>query len=443
MLLLRHIRHAAVLNAAALIFCAANLHAAWNLKFPFYHEDQPAVPPATDAPLPKPPTPDVTQPPNPEVSKDTAAAPQSLLQAVIEPVDSTSQPASAIFPTLPVAMENTRLNGRLAPFDNAIRIPATTYTEDTVWQGKVQLDGWITIAPQATLMIAPGTIIRVGAGEGINVLGRIVVKGLAETPVLFASLMNDPLPGEWQGVILTGSEKNNILEHLRIEGSKTGLLARYSSFTARGITIGHAVTGLHLQECVTTMTDTRISDSITGIIAENSELTLDSANIEKNGTGITITASALVASDTSLAGNGNTGLSAENSRLNLDRFLVNGSETGARIFTSQGVVSNSVFRDNTAAGAVLSGSRLKLNGNLFTGNTIGLQIDDHLPVLWNNALANNRSYNLLYMGEKSFFVGGNWFGSVDRGSVDRTLFSKSNGAVQAEPYLGKNPVDKD
>ncbi len=442
MLLLRHIRHAAVLNAAALVFCAANLHAAWNLKFPFYHEEQSSSTMAPDAPSPGTEAPDEIPTAKPESQKESPAAPPSLSPSVIEPAEFT-HPSSLHPAALPTVREGTRQSGQLAPFDNAVRLPATVYSEDTLWQGRVQLDGWITVAPQATLTIAPGTIIRAGAGWGINVLGRIVVKGTAEEPVMFSSMMNDPLPGEWRGVILTGSEKNNLLENLRIEGAEIGLLARYSSFAARGITITGAVTGLQLQESVTTMADIRISGSLYGIIAEHSELSLDSGTVEKNGTGMTLSASALVARDSSLAGNRNIGLRAENSRLNLDRFQVRGSETGARISRSEGSVTDSVFRDNTESGAVLSGSRLRLHGNLFSGNRIGLQVDDHLPAVWNNALVNNRSYNLLYMGEESFFAGGNWFGSDSRDLVDRTLFSRRTGALQAEPYLGKSPVSKD
>ena len=344
---------------------------------------------------------------------------------------------------MPPVQESARQNQQPAPFEGALRLLATAYTEDTIWQGKVQLDGWITIAPQATLTVAPGTVIRVGAANGINVLGRIVVRGTAENPVIFASLYSDPLPGEWHGIILTGSEKKNTLDNLRIEGAETGLLSRYSSFSSRGITISRTVTGLHLQECVAGMTDLRIDGSGTAIVADNSELTLDTVHIEGNRTGITLKASALVAVDATLVGNRKIGLSAENSRLKLDRFSVKGSETGARITRSEGSVSGSSFRDNIETGAVLSDSRLKVNVNLFSVNSIGLQIDDHLPVLWNNALFDNKSYNLLYMGEESFFAGGNWFGPGGRDTVGRTVFSKRDGVLQAEPYLATNPVDKD
>jgi len=443
LLLLRYIRHAVALNVAALIFCAVNLHAAWNLTFPFYHEDQPPAPPANAAPAPKDQAPVAMPVTVPEVPKEAVTEVPSLPPPVVVPADIAPQPASPVPSAQPPARDDTRQSGNLAVFDDARHIPTTTYTEDTLWQGKLRLDGWITIASQATLTIAPGTIIRVGAGSGINVLGRIVVKGTADEPVTVASLNSEPVPGQWRGIILTGSEKKNILENLRIEGAETGLLARYSSFVSRGITISRSVTGLHLQECVAGMTDSRINGSATGIVTENSELTLDKALIESNVTGIILKSSALFAIDATLVGNRSIGLSADDSRLKLDRFLVKGSETGARFSRSEGSISDSSFSDNIEAGAVLSGSRLKVYGTLFSGNRIGLQVDDDLPVLWNNALFSNKSYNLLYMGEKTYFAGGNWFGSSERTTVERTLFSKRTGALQADPYLAKSPVDKD
>lgn len=441
--LFRHIRHAAALSATALIFCAANLHAAWNLKFPFYHEDQPPAPPVTIATAPRTQAPPAVQAPVPQTPQDRAGKNPALPTVASVPPDIELRPVLPV-PTAPPAQgKDQRPKGRPAVFEDARRIPATTYTEDTAWQGKIRLDEWITVAPQATLTIDPGTIIRVNDGSGINVLGRIVVKGADDNPVTVTSLSSEPFTGEWQGIILTGSEKKNILENLRIEGAETALLARYSSFTARGITISRAVTGLHLQESVAVVDSGRISDSGTGIALENSELTLDTSRIETNRTGISLKTSALAASETTLTGNRSIGLAADDSRLMLDRFLASGSETGARISRSKGSIADSVFSDNSEAGAMLSGSRLRVTGSLFSRNRIGLQVDDHLPVLWNNALFANKGYNLLYMGEEGYFAGGNWFGAGERETVGRTLFSKRDGALRAEPYLGANPVDSE
>jgi hypothetical protein len=369
---------------------------------------------------------------------------------VPEPAPATTPPLVLTLPAepeipeipAPAAVPETTPE-KLAPFADARRINGMVYQEDNQWQGNLQLDGWITVAPQATLTVSPGTVVRLGSGSGIHILGRIVVKGTPENPVLFTSLSREPLPGEWRGIVLSGSEKKNILDHLRIEGAETALLARFSSFTARGMTIDRAVTGMQLQECVVSLTAGRINACMSGIVADNSELTLERVIMEHNHNAIAMNASSLLATEVTLSGNRNSGLMADGSQLKLDRFTVSGSETGSRITRGEGAITASVFRDNSEAGLVLAGSRLKLTGNRFSGNRIGLQSDDHLPVLWGNALYDNKSYNLLYLGEDSYYAGGNWFGTGIRESSEKTVFSKRHGALQIEPLLTTTPLSGD
>jgi len=332
---------------------------------------------------------------------------------------------------------------RTAPFPDALHIRGTVYREDVRWQDKVQLDGWVTVAPQATLTITPGTTVRMSPGCGIHILGRIAVNGSAENPVLITPLSREPSRGEWRGIVLSGSEKKNILQHLRIEGAETALLARFSSFSARDVTISSTVTALQLQESVATLKDARITRNGSGIVAANSELTLDTVRLESNRNGIALRASSLMASDVTLTDNGQNGLTAEDAQVRLERFVVRGSETGARITRGEGTITQSTFRDNVETGCVLSASRIKLNGNRFSGNRIGLQTGDHLPVLWDNAFVDNTSYNLLYLGEETFYAGGNWFGSASREQSEKTVFSKHAGAVQTDPLLAADPLAND
>jgi len=445
--LFRHIRIPALLAAAAIMFCCGSLHAAWNLQFPFYHEEQSPTPPVKPTPVPAP-VPVAKQPVVPP------AAPLQRLPIVVPVVPAPQLPL--VLPSVVIALppspepaekppvrESIQPASPLAPFDDAQRITARVFNEDTFWQDNVQLDGWVTIAPQATLTIAPGTTVRVAPRSGLNVLGRLVVKGSAESPVLFASLSSEPLPGEWRGIILTGSEKRNLLEYLRIEGAETGLLVRYSAFTAKEISISRTFTALQLQESVADIRSGQMTGSGAGIIAANSELNLDSVTIERNRSGITLISSSLQARDLTLSGNRVTGLSAEASRIRLERCSVKESENGARIIRSEGGITASAFRNNSETGALFAGSRMQISDTLFTGNRIGLQCDDNLPVLWNNAIFNNRSYNLLYMGEEAYFAGGNWLGSDSRESIDRSVFSRHAGSVQIEPLLEKNPVEAD
>jgi hypothetical protein len=311
--------------------------------------------------------------------------------------------------------------------------------EDVLWQENVQLDGWVTVAPQATLTISPGTVVRLAKGSGIHVLGRMVVRGETDNPVRITSLSRVALPGEWHGIVLSGSEKNNILEHVRIDGAETALLARFSTLTARGVTINRSLIGMQLQESVASIAASRIASCGSGIVAGNSELTIEGVKLEQNRNGIILNTSSLLGTGIILSANIASGLIAEGSHVGLDRFTVSGSESGARITRGEGFISSSSFHNNSDTGIVLAGSRLKLTNNLISNNRVGLQCDDHLPVLWSNALVDNRGYNLLYLGEESYYAGGNWFGDVNRETIEKTVFSKRFGALQIEPLLTENP----
>lgn len=437
------IRAAIVPLTFALVFRSTGLHAAWDLHFPFYHGERTipadAQPPVVSKPAnPEPLQPPVTEPPLPVTP---VAAPPVSLQAPPSPpiiiIQPPETPKPADVSVAPAEGQPARL---IVAFTDALRVTGATYREDVSWQGKVLLDGWITVAPQATLTVAPGTAIRMSRGSGIHVLGRIDVKGTAANPVLVTSLNQEPLAGDWRGIVLSGSEKKNSFEHVRIEGAETALLARFSSFSASGISIGRAITGLRLQESVISISDGRVSDNDSGIVADNSELTLGGVLIENNRNGISLHASSLLSRDLNLANNGQLGLAADASQLKLERFIVSGSETGARITKGEGTVTGSIFRGNSEAGAVLTACRIRLNDNRFTGNGIGLQTSDNMPVLWNNALVDNKSYNLLYLGEEMFYVGGNWFGSAGSANSERTVFSKHAGAVRTEPLLEADPL---
>lgn len=351
-----------------------------------------------------------------------------------------SEPPPESVPQAVPETEATAERDKPSMTGDALRITATVYQEDMHWQGNVQLEGWITVAPQATLTISPGTVIRLGTGGGIHVLGRIVAKGSTENPVLFTSQDREASPGGWRGIVLSGSEKNNILDNVRIEGAETALLARFSSFNAKGLTIGNCFTGLQLQECVASLVNGRINNCNTGIMAGNSELSLVAVVLEDNRNGITLKSSSLIATEVTLTGNESDGLAADDSQFKLDRFKVSGSETGARITRGEGSISASVFRDNSEAGLVLANSRVRVTGNLFKSNRIGLQSDDNLPVLWGNALIDNKGYNLLYLGEESYYAGGNWFGNNGGEGSEKTVFSKRSGALQTEPLLSANPL---
>jgi len=426
---------------AFLLLSAIDLHAGWDLSYPFFHEESPApatlqsvTTPAGGTPAPARPGPMVIPPIGGEPQYVTMSSPEPASRA-----DKAVTPPSSPQPVNDPLLSITYNSRNLAPFDATATYGGEVFSEDTHWQGLIRLDGWVTVAPQATLTIHPQTIVRIAANGGIHVLGRIVVKGSPESPVLLSSFYIEPAQGDWRGIVLSGTDKNNSFEHVRIEGADTALSARLSSLSARSFSISRAATAFQLQDAVATLAEGRISACSNGVAAVNAEIALDSVVLEGNRTGMTLSSSSVYGTDVSMANNRFTGLDADQTHLRLDRFKVSRSETGAKLVSCEGSIVNSVFRDNGEAGMALSGSRLKLTGNLLTGNRIGAQADDNLPVLWGNSLHDNQSYNLLYLGSENFFAGGNWFGPAGAGAPEKSVFSKRPGAVITEPLLAADP----
>lgn len=422
---------------------SAELHAAWNWTFPFYHaQQQQVLPPKNQETTEEQPV--VTPQPQTEpesftnnVEKPSEQKPEILPAKKITPLP---EPASISLKSIPSQPSTVR---DAASFDPVSRYSGEVFLEDIQWQGSVLLDGWVTVASQATLTIAPGTIVRVAGNGGIHVLGRIIAKGSPESPILFASLYPEPLAGDWFGIILSGTEKRNVLEHLRIEGADTGLFSRLSSFTAKNFNIHHVTTGVKLQDSVAELFNGRISSAATGLSGINSEADLDAVIFDENRNALSLNASSLSGRDVTLSANRLTGLSAEHSHLRLERLSLVGNSNGARFFSSDGSIVDSVIRNNAETGIILAGSRLKLNGTSVTGNGTGIQSDDNLPLLFGNSIHSNRSYNILYLGEDTFFAGGNWFGPEGSTPLERTIFSKRTGAVHTDPLLKNDPLAKE
>lgn len=426
-----------------LFICSAELHAAWNWTFPFYHDQpQPAVLPKAQetkedrvVTAPEILQEKVTTKENNEQSQGPDADSVPLKTApFLEPA--VSAPAKPLISSTPTSRDTVS-------FDPVAKYSGEIFQEDLLWQGTVLIDGWVTVAPQATLTIGPGTIVRIAGNGGIHVLGRIIAKGSADSPILFASLYPEPLAGDWAGIVLSGTEKRNTFEHVRIEGADTGLFARLSSFSAKGFNIHHVTTAVKLQESVAEFSDGRISAASAGFSAANSEADLDTVLFEENRNAVSLTASSMSGRDVTIAANRFSGMAAEQSHLKLERFLLIGNNVGARFSGSDGSITDSVIRNNGETGIIMSGSRLKLTGNTVTGNGTGVQSDDNLPVLWGNSIHSNRSYNILYLGDETFFVGGNWFGPNGATTLERTIFSKRAGAVHTEPLLKNTPVSKE
>lgn len=370
----------------------------------------------------------------------------------VTPASVSSLPAAAPVPSAHPAVPLPGIT-RLAP---AAIVPSSTaqyrnvlLTEDTTWRGEVQVEGAVTIAPQTTLTIEPGTVIRfrrtvagAAAGPLLLVEGRLVARGTAEAPVRFTSVFPDPQAGEWRGIVLLGSGKNNSLEYCQIEGASAGIDAAFSTVTVMRSDFASCGSGCRFQDCLVTMEGGSVSASARGLELHDSEATVRQVRIRSNGKGIAATESSLQLEGLTIVANRETGIVADGSRLNLAECTVEQNGDGLVLTDCQGMVTGGRIAGNRRNGVMLVRSRVRLTGNLLTGNAVGLRVADGKGIAWGNVFSGNERYDIYNDGPEEFRAIANWWEAAD-GKVGSRIFDQrmdaGRGPVVADPPLAAKP----
>lgn len=397
-------------------------------------------PPVKEAPATAPPT-DQTPPKTPPKAEEkllpqelSPQTPQGLMP-IPPPAPAPSPPHSEGSPTDPVEPAHRTL---LANPPDAVYRDAVL-TEDMVWRGEVLVEGGVTVAPQTTLTVAPGTVVRfkksgAGAKGVLLVQGRIMVKGTLAKPVLFTANFAEPLAGDWQGVVLLSSEKKNSIEHLRLKGAETGLDAAFSSVTVTNSFFSQCQTGVRLQDTLATLTGGGISSCGLGLALYDSEAELRDASINGNRQGGAVVRTSLALSGSTFDNNTREALIVESSRIRIAGagFTSNGS--GLRLAACDGMVTGSMFRGNAEYGLLLARSRVRVNGNEITGNgTFGLQVEDGQGIAWGNQFAGNGRYDVYNAGTEDFRAIGNWW-EVPADAMGSRIYDRQANAGRGRVY---------
>jgi len=312
--------------------------------------------------------------------------------------------------------------------------------EDTVWRGEVLVEGVLAVAPQATLSVEPGTVVRFrrkGAQAPLLVVqGRLVAAGTRETPVLFTSNYAAPAPGDWQGILLLGSEKKNQLENCRVEGAETGIEALYSSVSLKGVWVQLSGTGMRFQDALVTGDGGGASDCDTALRLYESEATLRNLSLTGNRQGVVAQGSSVVLLEGNLTGNKEGAFSAENCRVKVQGGAQMGNGSGLTLMGSEGSVTGVKLVQNREYGISLAASRVKVSGNQISGNgNNGMVVSDGAAVAWDNAIFENAGYDLYQTGVEEFRAPANWWG----GGLPKIYDNGGRGRVLYAPVLPVRP----
>lgn len=328
----------------------------------------------------------------------------------------------------------------------ALRSPDFTYrdqilTEDTTWHGEVTIAGGLTVAPQATLTIEPGTVVRFqrgGDGGTLPILviqGRIQANGSEERPILFASSAEEPLAGEWQGIVILASEKKNLLVSCHVEGAETGLDSLFSTINMKNTLFRKCRTGIRVQDSLFVMNGGGAHDCLLGSALTDSEADIRDAAFSGNRQGAVAVRTSLTLIGTVFEENATLGLKADDCRLRISgcRLAVNGS--GLALTSCEGQVVASAITGNKDYGLFLGKSRVKVSGNeIATNGKVGLRVDDGQGVAWGNALFANGAYDLFNGGTEEFRAIGNWWGKTGPADLAQRIYGNHQDATRGRVY---------
>jgi len=325
-----------------------------------------------------------------------------------------------------------------------------TLTEDVTWHGTVLITGGVVIAPQATLRIEPGTVVRfVRTGEGgrkarLVVMGRIQSIGSAEHQILFTADAPAPVKGDWGGILLLATEKRNQFEHTAIEGAETGIEARISAFTARSLRVSVARTGMALHDSVVSVDASGFSACETGVAVSGGEFELRGSNVSTNRSGMRLSRSSVALSSVSVTDNSRQGILSEECRLRISSCTVSSNGSGAEITGGEGILFMTRFTGNRDTALHLGAAHLKVNRSLFEGNDHdAVRVEDDKSTVWGCVFRGNGGYNLYNAGHEEVVVVQNWWGSTDEKTIAAKIFTSprdSHGSVQFVPWLSSQPA---
>ena len=330
-----------------------------------------------------------------------------------------------------------------APFNPSVVYGDRVLSEDTTWRGEVLVEGAVTVAPQATLSVEPGTVVRFrrkgGQAPLLVVQGRIVAAGTRETPIVFSSSFAVPAPSDWQGVMLLGSEKKNILENCRIEGAQTGLEALFSSVTLKNVRAERAATGMRFQDTLVVMEAGGASECDTGLNFTESESTLRNVSVVGNRQGLLAKRSSIYLFEGNLSGNQAAAFTCDGCRVKFQGGAVLGNGSGVTLMGSEGSVTGAKLAKNREYGISLTASRIRVTANQITGNgTNGLIVFDGASTAWDNAVHDNAGYDIYNAGTEEFRAPGNWWGAAGPKIFDNGDNS-GRGKVLIAPVLSGRP----
>ncbi|WP_298268761.1 right-handed parallel beta-helix repeat-containing protein [Geobacter sp.] len=335
---------------------------------------------------------------------------------------------------------------------------------ETLWRGRVVVDGVVRVPEGSRLVIMPGAIVEFtkkdtngdGIGEnGLLIQGRLVAKGTAAQPIVFRSAEAVKSPGDWDAInIMNSAGAQNLIEHCRVEHAYRALHFHFSNVAIHDSVLTGNYRGVQFQESVVDLTGNTISGNRSGVQGRDATVIFAGNLLEGNYLGGNFFRTQLTARGNRIVGNGREGLRIRECTASVRENLVDGNRFGLMVADTyfgeldRNCISNNleiglsvkncdnlevagnIIAANGINGLNLQDARALISGNLFSDNgERGIGVQSSGGTVTGNNFGGNGLYAIDLEGKKELAAPGNWWGGDD---PDRVICDRRDDPVRGE-----------
>lgn len=330
---------------------------------------------------------------------------------------------------------------------------------ETVWQGRIRVNGVIRVPEGGRLVILPGTVVEFrkkdtngdGIGEnGLFIQGRLLAKGTREAPIFFRSAEKVPQMGDWDAINIMNSDgSQNLIEFCQIEDAYRGAHFHFSNLAITNTVFRNNYRGIQFQESAVEIRDSWLYGNKNGVQGRDSTVVFNKNQVFGNHDGVNFFRVHLSAVGNRFQGNLKEGVRLRESTSTLDENLVDGNRFGVMVSdTFRGSFSRNVISANSEIGVSLKNSdNLELSGNFFTHNGInGLNIQETRATVRGNLFAGNGERGIGILSFTGLLSGNNFttnglYALDYEGTADLAAPDNWWGGAVPEKVIGDKRVD--
>lgn len=282
-----------------------------------------------------------------------------------------------------------------------------TYTDealvgDTIWRGRIRIDGNLRIPEGSRLLITPGTIVEFsakdangdGLGEnGILIQGLLVAKGTKEKPIIFRSAELNRKIGDWDSVsLMNNSKAENLIENCIFEDAYRGLHFHYSTVKVIGSYFANNYRGIQFQESSVDISDSLFSGNKSAIQGRDSSVKFYANRLYDNHQGVNFFRNSLIFSGNRISGSMKEGARVREGSATISKNLITANRQGMMLADIYfGSITDNVIANSSEAGLALrNADNLEVTGNYLGRNgSNGLNLQDVRADIRGNLFAFN------------------------------------------------------